>query len=125
MTFKGTREELIAWMFPIVRTMHQTMHMFGNILIRLNGAEAKAESYFYGFHRIPGEDGRPRDTIAGGRYLDRFERRNDEWRIAERIVITDWFRDYPDSADWEAGPFGMKIPPGGRYPDDQSYAFFK
>jgi hypothetical protein len=31
----------------------------------------------------------------------------------------------PDSADWEIGPFGMKVPPGGRYPDDPSYGFFR
>ncbi|CAN7336945.1 nuclear transport factor 2 family protein [Phenylobacterium sp. LjRoot219] len=125
MAFSGTREELIAWMMPIMKGgMDQTQHLIANVLIQLHGAAANVESYFYGFHRIRGEDGKPRDTIGAGRYLDRFERRDDEWRIAKRTVITDWFRDYPDSADWEAGPFGMQVPPGGRHPDDPSYAFF-
>ena len=125
LAFKGTREELIAWMMPIVGSMDQSMHMFGNILIRIDGDTAHAESYFYGFHRIRGEDGVPRDSIAGGRYLDRFEKRDDEWRIADRVVMTDWFRDYPDSADWARGPFGMQVEPGGRYPQDRSYGFLK
>ncbi|MBW8783629.1 MAG: nuclear transport factor 2 family protein [Novosphingobium sp.] len=123
LAFKGSREELIAWTMPLLRAMHQTMHLIGNVLIHLDGARADVESYFYGFHRLPGADGLPRDTIGSGRYLDRFERRDDEWRIAERIVVTDWFREYPDSADWEQGPFGMKIHPGGRFPDDLSYSF--
>ena len=123
MTFKGTREELIAWTLPIVRTMDQVMHLLGNMLIRIDGAKADVESYFYAFHRIPGPDRKPRDTIGSGRYLDKLERRGDEWRITRRIVITDWFRDYPDSGDWEVGPLGMKVPPGGRHPDDLSYSF--
>jgi hypothetical protein len=35
-----------------------------------------------------------RDTIGSGRFLDRFERRGDEWRIARRLVVVDWFREY-------------------------------
>jgi hypothetical protein len=121
LAFRGTPEELIAWTMPILRTMDQSMHMIGNILIRIDGDRADVESYFYGFHRLRGDAG-PRDTIGSGRYLDKFERRGDEWRIAERLVVTDWFRDYPDSGDWEKGPFGMPVPPGGRSPDDASYS---
>lgn len=123
LTFKGTREELIAWSLPIRRSMDQVMHLIGNILIRTDGAKADVESYFYAFHRIPLPNGKPRDTIASGRYLDKFERRGDEWRITQRRLIIDWFRDYPDSGDWEVGPLGMKVPPGGRRPDDPSYSF--
>lgn len=118
--FTGTREELIAWSMPILRGMDQTMHMIGNILIRLNGDTASVESYYYGYHRF--NDGTAmRDSIGAGRYLDVFARREDEWRIARRKVIVDWFRDYADSADWAKGPFGMKVPPGVRHPDDESY----
>jgi hypothetical protein len=60
-------------------------------------------------------------VVATGRYVDNFERRGDEWRIIRRLVITDWFRQYPDSADWSKGMLGLMIDPGGRYPDDESY----
>lgn len=123
--FNGTPDEFIAWSMPIMRHMEQTMHMFGNILIRLHGDTASVEAYYYGFHRVPNGAGGWRDAIGSGRYLDLFERRHDEWRIKTRKVMVDWFRDYPDSADWEAGPFGMKIKPGGRYPDDDSYTMLK
>jgi hypothetical protein len=125
LAFRGTREELIAWMLPtMLNGMDQTLHMIGNIYIQLDGDVANVESYFYGIHRIRSENG-PWDTIGAGRYLDRFEKRNDEWRIAKRVVMTDWFRDYPDSADWEKGPFGMQVEPGKRHPEDLSYQFLK
>ena len=118
--FAGTREELIAWAQPALRGMDQTMHLIGNILIRLHGATASVESYYYGFHRI--SDGTAmRDTIGSGRYLDQFERHGNEWRIARRLVVVDWSREYADSADWGREPFGMKGVPGGRHPNDESY----
>jgi hypothetical protein len=120
LSFKGDREEFIAWSLPMLRGMDQSMHLIGNILIRLDGASADVESYYYGFHRLQHEGG-ARDTIGSGRYLDRFERRGGEWRIARRLVVVDWFRDYPDSADWQTGPFGMPVPPGARKPEDPSY----
>ena len=35
--------------------------------------------------------------------------------------VVDWFRDYPDSADWERGPLGHKVQLGTRRPTDPSY----
>jgi hypothetical protein len=119
--FSGNVEELIKWVFPKLRGITH-VHFMTNILIQLDGARAAVECYYYyGAFGVQIE-GAARDSITGGRYLDRFERRSDEWRIAERLVITDWFREFPDSADWSVGPFGMpNIPRGGVHPDDQSY----
>lgn len=120
--FKGNVEELIAWAVPKLKTMDQNIHLIGNILIRLNGATAAVESYFWSV-AILNYEGK-RDTVACGRYLDQFERRNDEWRIAARLVVTDWFRDYPDSADWKIGPFGMPDAERGvANPKDKSYTW--
>lgn len=124
LAFYGTREELISWAIPIVRMMDQGQHIIGNIFIRIDGTFADAESYFYGFHRAKNEEGIPRDAVGCGRYLDRFEKRDDEWRIVKRTVVTDWFREYSDSADWSKGFMGMMIEPGGRFPDDLSYVEF-
>ena len=118
--FKGNAEAFIAWSFPIMGSMDQTMHMIGNVLMTIRGNSADVESYFYGYHRVT-IDGVKQDVIGAGRYIDRFEKRGDEWRVAERLVMTDWFRQYPDSADWEAGMLGMKIDLGKRCPDDESY----
>ena len=50
--FSGNVEEFIAWAFPKMRAMDQTLHIIGNILIRLDGTTAAVESYFYGIHRV-------------------------------------------------------------------------
>ncbi|MDE8654543.1 nuclear transport factor 2 family protein [Novosphingobium album (ex Liu et al. 2023)] len=119
--FTGNAEEFIAWAFPIMGTMDQTMHLIANVLMTIRGESADVESYFYGIHRITLPDGGKSDVIGAGRYIDGFEKRGEEWRIARRHVITDWFRQYPDSADWSRGMLGIMIAPGGRFPDDESY----
>jgi len=121
LNFKGNAEEFIAWSFPIMGSMDQTMHIIGNVLMTLRGDTADVESYFYGIHRINTPDGGKSDVLGAGRYVDNFEKRDDEWRIAKRLVVTDWFRQYPDSADWSNGMLGIAVEPGGRHPVDESY----
>jgi hypothetical protein len=120
--FVGTREPLIAWVLPLLRSMSASQHAISNILIRFHGGDvADVEAYYHGYHRMPHGDGFV-DSIQAGRYVDRFEKRDDEWRIARRKVVVDWFREYDDSCDWEAGPAGhAQIKPGGRHPTDYSY----
>lgn len=125
MGFVGNAEEFIAWSFPIMGTMDQTMHMIGNVLMTIRGTRADVESYFYGIHRINTPNGDNADVIGAGRYVDQFEKRGDEWRIKTRMVVTDWFREYPDSADWSKGLLGIPVEPGGRQPNDDSYRLIK
>ena len=121
MGFTGNAEGFIAWAFPIMGSMDQSQHFIANILLTISGESADCESYFYGFHRINTPEGGKNDVIGAGRYLDRLEKRGAEWRIKTRKVETDWFRHYPDSADWSKGMLGIMIEPGGRFPDDDSY----
>jgi hypothetical protein len=99
--------------------------MIGNVLMTIDGDRADVESYFYGFQRMTGEDGVKFDVVAGGRYVDTMEKRGDEWRIFRRMVVTDWYRKYDDSADWSNGMLGFDIQPGGRYPNDDSYTLIE
>ena len=119
--FAGQREELIAWVLPLLRGMEATQHVISNILIRLHGDHADVESYYQGIHCLQA-DGKPFHSVQGGRYVDRFERRDGEWRIANRKVVVDWFHEY-GGGDWAKGPFGHpEIKPGSRHPDDASYS---
>lgn len=63
-------------------------HLLGNIFIELDGDVARVETYFLTAYR-PQSD---LDEVAmfGGRYLDRFERRDGKWLIANRTVVNDW-----------------------------------
>jgi ketosteroid isomerase-like protein len=65
-----------------------SMHNIGNVLIELDGDVASCETYVTVVVRIPHEGGII-DWTHAGRYVDRFERRNGEWRIAHRTVVYD------------------------------------
>jgi hypothetical protein len=65
-----------------------SMHNICNVLIEVDGDVARCESYVIVIVRIP-QDGGATDWMHAGRYVDRFERRNGEWRIAYRTVVYD------------------------------------
>ncbi len=120
--FEGTIEEFIEWSEPRLKTMPHSVHMLGNILIRLEGSLARVETYFWSVNVLATGD--VREVIVCGRYLDRFERRLDEWRIAERMVVHDWFQESTMSGDWSKGPFGFAdLRLGAGSPSDSSYAW--
>jgi hypothetical protein len=120
--FGGSLDQFVEKSIRSIEQNYESvMHTVSNILIRLDGDAAGVDSHVYGYHCHTG-DGRRRDAMICGRYLDRFERRAGEWRIAARTVIVDWFRIYPDSADWSQGPLGMPVERGVRGPADKSYA---
>ncbi len=57
-----------------------------------------------------------------GRYLDKFERRNGEWRIIERLVVHDFSRaDFPG----EIWPITSRFIQGTGNDQDPSFEFFK
>jgi ketosteroid isomerase-like protein len=71
-------------------TFVSTTHFTGNQLIEVDGAVAWAETYARAYHRVAGKDGEPdKDLVVNTRYVDRFEKRAGEWRIAHRKVVVD------------------------------------
>jgi hypothetical protein len=102
--FKGNVEEFIAYSLPFLEGV-VTQHLVHNILIELTGPnEAFSEAYFAGFHDFPDGDGRL-ERVVGGRYLDRHERRGDEWRIIHRTLAIDWYNERPGNSVWESGRY--------------------
>jgi len=68
-----------------------TTHFTGNQIIEVDGDVAWGETYARAYHRVPPEsEGAPmKDLVVNTRYVDRFERRNGEWKIAHRTVVVD------------------------------------
>ena len=62
-----------------------------------------------------------REVVAAVRYVDRFEKRNDEWRIAERTVVHDHMREYSAASERSLNPLGTAMVHGERGPEDRSY----
>jgi len=125
--FDAPAEQFVPEVMAALAAMDQTMHMLGNVLIRIEGNLAAVESQFHAYHRIPpgngpGEDVEVEDVHLGGRYLDRMEKRGGEWRIAERTVAYDWY-SRSASAPWPAGAFGLSFAPN-LAPSDPSCPLF-
>ena len=65
-----------------------TVHNLGTCTIELLSAdEARCETYVTGYHLLPrvADEVRMLDTILS-RFIDRFERRGSQWRIADRLA---------------------------------------
>jgi SnoaL-like domain len=118
MVFRGSGDALLDYLSTAVLHM-RTQHRLANILIEFDGADsARSESYVVAYHNVAVENGRE-DVIFGGRYLDRFEKRGGEWRIAHRKLVMDFFQRQPAAAD--LGVFGALPITGGHYPADPLY----
>lgn len=125
--FEGTAEQFLAWVVPGMPSIPVTLHTLGQSLIELTGSVAKVETHVTAYHRID-MGAEHRDIVIGGRYLDRLEKRGQEWRIAHRIMMYDWMTDYGRSVDWSNGLLGMPFLKGhsvGSANGDHSEAFFK
>jgi hypothetical protein len=125
--FVGSFEEYLAWVVPGAPSIPVTLHTLGQSLIDLGDATAAVETHVTAYHRID-MGGQERDIVIGGRYLDRMEKRNGEWRIAHRTMVYDWMRDFGESVDWSQGVLGMPFLTDhsvGAARGDHSETFFK
>lgn len=73
----------------------RTFHFAGNRLIELDGDAADTESYAMAQHTSAADAGRSTRNFLTVwlRYLDRFERRDGHWAIADRRIEVDWIRN--------------------------------
>ncbi|XVQ14498.1 nuclear transport factor 2 family protein [Spirillospora sp. CA-255316] len=124
--FQGDFDEYLAWVVPGSPAIPVTQHFLGQSVIKLLGGTALVETQVMGYHRVDtGEE--ERDAVIGGRYLDRFEKRDGGWRIAQRTMLYDWQQDFGLSADWSKGVMGAPFGGDhytGRAVGDHSTAFF-
>lgn len=124
--FAGSFDQYLAWVVPGSPAIAVTQHILGQSLIDLAGEGARAETHVISYHRVNmGQE--ERDTVVGGRYLDRLEKRRDEWRIAHRLMLYDWFSDLGTSVDWSKGVMGLPFSADhftGRAVRDYSEIFF-
>ena len=118
-TFKGTASEYVDWVMKFLAGWVSTHHENPNILIELDGDTACGEVGWVGYYRYD-IDGVAHDHLAVGRYVDRYERRNGEWRIKHRTCVSDWTRIAPTLNDWRINPPGAQIL-GRRGKDDPVY----
>lgn len=97
----GGRDEFVQWANYVCHNhLNAHMHHVTSHTCELDGDTANTETYVLYIHRY--KDGKV-VQMAGGRYVDRFEKRDGEWKIAMRRLIMD-FRVLADGSifgEWD------------------------
>lgn len=120
--YQGSANGFIDWALESLATRgERSVHNIANLSIELHGPQAAVETYFLALQRDRDPQGRSREVFLAGRYVDRFEKRGTEWRIAARTVVYDWLRPLGSPDGSEAQRFGPRQPIGGFRADDPIY----
>ncbi len=82
----------------------RTQHSITNTTMEIDGDVAHCETYYH--YSGLNKDWPTPVAMVGGRYLDRFERRNGEWKIALRQSLIEW---YGTPGEAQAPPEGMEV----------------
>ena len=111
---KGPATEFASYCVNALQAHIANQHMIGNVLIDVEGDEAFGEVYFHAYHKVAGESGFE-DVIIAGRYIDRYEKRDNTWKFAYRSERVDWSRTQPTQDSYfELAPDCLR---GGRQDD--------
>jgi hypothetical protein len=97
-----TRQQLVDYARSQKDQREACEHYTTNHEIEIDGDNAHVETYYFAIMKLT-EGSRPaipdydaaessgnEMSIFGGRYIDRFERRNGEWKIALRWSVPEW-----------------------------------
>jgi SnoaL-like domain len=122
------------------RYFEATQHNIQNFTVRIEGTVAFAESYILSYHRthpnresieatigrdrleeLGGDVTRRYEFLAGGRNLDRLEKRSDHWKIARRRIAFDWNHTGLYTGIFAGGMYDALRLRGSRGRDDPSY----
>lgn len=116
--FRGSADEYVAWLPQVMAQFEATVHSISNALYVVDGDHAQGELYCVAYHRTHPPEAR--EILIGGRYLDRYQRREGRWRILRRSLALDWCR--VQAADPGAyREFAAAAPPGRTDAHDPSY----
>jgi hypothetical protein len=122
-TFAGSAADYIAKIAPMLPRGGVLTHAVSNVLIELHGDAARVEAYITTFARLK-KEGEKFDTLTLARTLDRFECRDQVWRIASRRLTWEWHHEMPMTESWGRGlmaPDPTVLARGGKKPNDMLY----
>ena len=86
--FKGGPDDYVAWLPTIMAMWDATVHSISNALYEVNGTNAEGELYVVAYHRT--HEPQAKEIIVGGRYLDKYEKREGVWKFTRRSLAMDW-----------------------------------
>jgi ketosteroid isomerase-like protein len=119
----GTVEDFLGELAasrPYIRAMQ---HNITTVNFAIDGTWAEGEIYSIATQTVIARD-RDVDVVIGGRYLDKYEKRDDTWKIIERAIVTDWaYIDDPSRVDL-SHPITRDTLKGSPDAEDPSHRFF-
>jgi hypothetical protein len=105
---------------PYIRSMQ---HHITTTNFAIDGDVAEGEIYSIATHLFAARDGET-EVVVGGRYLDKYEKRNGTWKFRARAIVTDWAHVHDPSTVDLGHPMTRDTPQGRPGPDDPSQEFF-
>ena len=118
-SFRGGPVEFAAWVLQVLPHFAATHHFLGQCRIEIEGDVAHVETYCDAHHvGLPDAEGEVLDMVLGLRYVDRFERREGQWRISKRVCAFDWSYYVKAERTW---PFDEDFTVGQRDRSDVTY----
>jgi SnoaL-like domain len=99
-TFVGKVDDFIEWANQSSLLFECHHHGLMNHFCDLKGSDAYCETYYL----FTAQAAQPPHFMSMGRYIDHFQKRNGEWRIANRVCIVE--------SNFELAParFGTNVP---------------
>ncbi|MBA4800452.1 MULTISPECIES: nuclear transport factor 2 family protein [Euryhalocaulis] len=126
-TFDGSAADYLDKISDGLALAKGMTHLLCNCIVELNddGKSAIVESYILTFARMK-LDGKKTDTLTCARTVDRFEKRDGDWRIAARRMSWEWNRDMDSNEGWAGGmilpdPKAEEVVRGQKKPEDILY----
>lgn len=120
---RGPASEFIDKLPQIQAPMAILHHNVTTVNLKLDGDRAEGEVYLIAFHQV--RDGeRLHDVLIGGRYFDKYSRRDGVWKFSYRSVVADWVYAADPSAVRLDHPMLKGAYIGKPGEGDPSYAFF-
>jgi len=140
--FNGNAAAFCAFIIREIQNWFEvTTHNLLNVRIEVEGDHASAETIHYAYHKVRAEkvgeifgsryramfdrarlDREHHVFYAGARYVDLLSRRNGEWRILQRQVVSDWNDNGPSGEVLDQGMFATLQPRGTRDGADLVFA---
>lgn len=120
---KGPAKDFIDKLPQIQSAMEILHHNVTTVNLKLDGDKAEGEVYILAFHKVR-EGERSYDMLIGGRYFDKYEKRDGVWKFSYRSIVADWAYPQDPSAVRMDHPMLSGAYIGKPGPVDPSYGFF-
>jgi hypothetical protein len=119
----GSVEDFVGQLAAARPYLRSMQHNITTVNFVISGSTAEGEVYTIATHTLIAGD-RDVDVTVGGRYLDKYDKRDGSWKFVERAIVTDWARVDDPSPVMFDHPITSDTPRGRPDANDPSHQFF-